>query len=244
MKGKGKTSFVGDNDGEETRPGFINSKNKFIPVGAVSETLIEMAKKTVEVSFEKRGARITPPTYTITTASGATQEIAHDETTIETDEERQAWDEYVSNLRLIEIEKQRKQMQIYMNALQVELPDDDSWEVFQTEILGIDVPQEPREKLQHYIETEILITPADAIDMIEAITKATYKGVVEESAVEAAMESFRRNLLNPNPPGDNKNQNAEGNGRIDSTGERVMEPSDDVDGDSHSEELGINASPV
>jgi hypothetical protein len=46
----------------------------------------------------------------------------------------------------------------------------------------------------HYLTTEVLTTPDDLLNAVQAVTLLSYKGAVDEDAVTAAMDTFRHKL--------------------------------------------------
>jgi hypothetical protein len=116
-----------------------------------------------------------PPSYEVKTATGAVERHAHDATTLETDEDRAAWQAYLQaradaqtaqSLALTRL--------VLLRGISVDMPTDEQW-VKEQEWLGLQVPDDPFERKLHYIETEVIAGVAD----IEAIML----GVMRESGV-------------------------------------------------------------
>jgi hypothetical protein len=139
------------------------------------------------------------PTYTEHLAGGGTQEVvisdaeavawqANDPETWAQHEE--AWTEYQAamdahNDKLNDVIWKA----ILKRSIRVELPEDDGWIEDQRD-LGIDVPDDRRERLAHYIWTECIGGPRDII----RITAMANGADLTEDALHAAEESFRGQL--------------------------------------------------
>lgn len=131
-----------------------------------------------------------PPTYQQDSANGKVT-FDHDATTIETDEEKAAWAEYVKareehqakyNLALTRL--------VLMRGLIVEMPQDNAWEQ-QQKFLGIPVPVDALERRMHWLETEVIGGVADMEKIMLGVMGAS--GVPEELLSQMA-ESFRHPL--------------------------------------------------
>lgn len=114
----------------------------------------------------------------------------HTEESIETDEERKAWEWYQEEKEKVDGLRREKIMQLfYLRGLDVELPDN-GWEEDQV-FLGIEVPEEPRAKRLHFLETEALASPED---IMEVITSIMALSGVEQEAIDEAKGLFRSSL--------------------------------------------------
>lgn len=133
-----------------------------------------------------------PPSYEVKTAVGVIEKHAHDETTLETDEEKKAWAEYQANLQAWNAESQTALMRIVLlRGITLELPTTDEWEKQQA-FFGIDVPQDPMEKRLHYLQTEVLGSVNDYGALVAGTMRAS--GVPEDLLTQME-SSFRRSVV-------------------------------------------------
>lgn len=131
------------------------------------------------------------PFYEITTATGAKEKHLHDDTTVQTDEERAALAAYKVEIARLNAEQQAKLTRlVLLRGITFDYPTDEMW-VKEQAYLGIQVPDEPMDRRLHYIETEVIANAAD----VEAITLGVMEasGVPEEMVRQMA-ESFRHSL--------------------------------------------------
>lgn len=161
-------------------------------VQPVSETTINLVRAAVKRRLEAEGVPLSPPVYTITTLGG-TETAAHDETTLQTEEDKRAWTNYQLGLKRLAKEQDEAQMKVWLMALDFDMPEDDGWKAKQR-FLGIEIPEDPMELRYHYLTTEILRTAEDLLTVIGGVTKASYHGVIQEEDLDAALNSFRHTL--------------------------------------------------
>jgi len=129
-----------------------------------------------------------PPTYEVVNVAGDTEVHLHDETTLETDEDKAKWAAYLKARDEAEVRlRENMTRTILAKGLIVEMPKDDEW-VKDQEWCGVNVPTEPRERRLHYILTEVIGRPDDLSDIMIGIGRIS--GVNEE-ALATAEDSFR-----------------------------------------------------
>jgi len=146
----------------------------------VSPFLVDKAMATVNVAGPE------PPTYTAVTAAGVEEVHPHDETTLETDEDRRAWAEYLEQKRAAEQARQESLIRIlFVKGIEVNIPKN-GW-VEEQQFFGIDVPKNPLELKVHFISTEVLHSLDDMLALMGDIMELS--GVSRE-AIEVASESF------------------------------------------------------
>ena len=157
----------------------------------VSPIVLELSEQGAKKEFIERGEPLDPPTYTVELAGGGTQTFPHDLTTLTTDEDKATWAKYLDAKERLETEQARLRKLIILECLKdIILPEDNTWEVKQ-KARKVDVPQEPDEKLVHYIQTEILKSSADFRCLTDAILRAGYLGAVGEDVIEASSSLFQ-----------------------------------------------------
>lgn len=204
------------------------SNGAMVEVQAVSDTLIGMAQEAVRRRFIEAGEPINPPTYTVEHPGGATSQEPHDETTLETDEDRAAWAKHQEALTRLAAAQSEAQMKVWFSGLVFEMPADDAWIELQR-WMGVEVPDEGLERRYHYIVTELVKTPEDMFRVLEAITAVSYEGAITEDDLSSAIRSFRDQLqAKPSKP-------ANGSGR-----EKPLDTQPAASGVENSQELGLN----
>ena len=166
-----------------------------------------------------------PPTYEIKTATGATEVHAHDETTLETDADRAAWQAYMNARDEATKDANRAFMRlVFLRGVECELPNDDTW-IREQVMLGIDVPTDPLEKRLHYLETEVIATVADADAIVRGVLEAS--GVPQEALAQAEdtfRHSPRRDAIEQT---DSQAEQVDDDAAIRASGDRVQAWHDD-----------------
>lgn len=183
-KGYNKNKIVIPHNGsEESIPTtYTTLAGMVVRIKPVSQPAIDLIKHGVKYPDI--------PTYKAPVGDGKLVEIIpHDETTLETDEDKKAWaaykEEYAKTDALV---NKRIQDLIFLKGIDVDLPDNDDW-VGDQEYVGIQVPTNPRERYIHYVRTEVLITPQDLVGAMEIVMQASH--VPQEKLIEA-QAAFQR----------------------------------------------------
>jgi hypothetical protein len=166
----------------------------FIPPSA---KIIELREAKVKKELTESGHALTPPTYKVKLAGGREQEIEHDLTTLVTDDDKLNWTVYQANLKLYEERIAEVKLQIVLNAIQLQLPEDESWVQKQLEENEIEVPTDPKEKRIHWLMTEVLRTMEDIFSATHIVLTSAYLGTASGEAIEASSRTFR-DLVFPN----------------------------------------------
>jgi len=180
---------------------FTTVQGVEIPIRPVSPTLVAKIAPTVLREFGVEG----PPTYTVEIVGGGTQEFPHDETTLDvpgdpdaTAENRAEWDEYVDTVDAANREANKRFLRLlYLKGVDIELPEDETW-IEDQEFLGFEVPEDPRDRKIHYIQTELLTTIHDSNRLIAELMGLNQ--IAEE--VESAEDSFRGGVEGETDQGD------------------------------------------
>jgi hypothetical protein len=165
---------------------FVTSEGVEIKIRPVAR------KKLALILSSRRIPKV--PTYTVKTASGGEQEFEHDETTIETVEEKAMWGVYLAEVAKEEAEFTSRWLTlVLMDGTLFDLPKSDDWLKAQ-EFQGIPHPlkDEVNELRLHYLMTEILRHEPDVarlIDAIMALNKVQTKA--KQEAVEAVVDNFQ-----------------------------------------------------
>jgi hypothetical protein len=144
-----------------------------------------------------------PPTYEVElpgtldpkTQKPRTEKHFHDATTLETEEDKQAWAEY--ELRRGAVVKRYSEALmrlVFLRGIRYPKPAED-WMLAQT-ACGIEVPEDPIERQLHYVETEVIGDAEDIGAIMSGVMEAS--GTPEE-VLTGIRDSFRDSLGYPQP---------------------------------------------
>lgn len=156
--------------------------------------LMEKIEQAVEAQL---GPRPEPPTYTIKTASGDEETHFHTEDTLETDEDRDAWDEYEENSAEWDNELNSRMLRaIQLECIKPADPEDTEW-AERLEFLGIPVPDNKFERHMLWVEAEFVGSQEDVLaclmepmrlagvpDEEMAAAERMFRGAIQEEAFE------------------------------------------------------------
>ena len=174
-----------------------------------SATIIEMSDTAIMKQYKDAGRPVEIPTYTVELAGGGSQTFEHNETTLVTDEHKAEWAAHKEAITDLNAELGKRRLEIVLDAIQVELPKDESWKRKQKK-WGLEIP-EPEDGQDydnpdyldqlryHYIRTEILRTPIDVENATVKIISAAYAGSVDEEELAAQEATFRSILRQTQP---------------------------------------------
>lgn len=140
------------------------------------------------------------PTYTVPVGTGehtSTQEIEHDKKSIEeTPEDKEKWDDYLEHeIEFNAVLNERMAKAIMLMSVKFDMPEDDDWMKIQ-KILGVDVPDDPDERKQHYLETEIMGSPQDTIELMAMATIGSFDGEARAAAVSLFRGAIQKEIGN------------------------------------------------
>lgn len=190
----------------------MENSNTFTTSRGITVTCLSIA--TLLDKLDSQFTPPQPPTYEVPTATGAKEIHAHshriekvpeldaegketgkfierEETTLETDEDRAVWADYLRRRRDNAAAHQRAISRlILLRGIDFAMPTDDTW-VRTQELVGMTVPEDPLERRLHYAETEIV---GNAQDMEELVVRTFLQSGVDEEVVRQMEKSFRRSL--------------------------------------------------
>ena len=166
-----------------------------------------------------------PPTYEIKSITGAVEKHFHDETTLETDEDRAAWSAYIAERDAALVEANRAFMRlVFLRGVECEMPSDDTW-AREQRLMGIDVPTDALEKRLHYLETEVVATAQDADAIVRGVLEAS--GVPQEALAQAE-DTFRHSpQRDAVEPADGQAEQVDDDAEVRASGDRVQAGHDD-----------------
>jgi len=166
-----------------------DATGKTIVVKPVAYYKMQQLRAAIEEAYRADGKPIDPPTYEVPIGgSDETQTFTHDESTIESDEDRAAWDTYLATLDEMEREARDRVVRFALRV-GVEAEEESGWEEDQ-EHEGIKIPDDPRDRKLHYIMTEVLPTPREQGEVYGLIMYMSTQ-FVEGQDVRAAQDLFR-----------------------------------------------------
>lgn len=176
----------------ERRDVIITTDGREIHLHPVSQVLIQKTTEAVRREMKVAGMPLEPPTYEIATVAGTVETHVHDETTLSNDEDRAAWAAYqAATAQLGRDTNERVTKLLMLKGVDVADPppewaEDQKW-------LGIEVPDDPRERKLAYIQSDVLKTPDDIVVATMRIMQLSLTGLPEEDL--DAIEAMFRNQM-------------------------------------------------
>lgn len=164
---------------------FTTSAGVAIGIQPVPPLLIEEVRLAAHKSVE-----VPPrPTYEVELPDGSKMTYEHDEKSVQTNEERAAWDRYQAALTRQSQTAATKVMDLFMvRGTSIDMPD--GWQEMQ-EFFGLKLPTNPVALKIHYLRTELLTTTDDINNLMGAILEASG---IDRNILQAAQNSFRGQL--------------------------------------------------
>lgn len=166
---------------------FTTSTGVELILKRISPLLVNKAQ--ASVIFPER------PTYEAETVSGEIEIHEHDKTTLETEEDHEAWRQYLMEyMRAEQLQNERLTNVLLRRGIDydaLQLPEDEGWIEEQQDIFGIEVPEDPFKRKMHWLETEAFTTTEEIEKLIIRLMAMTG---VDEEVLTAAERSFRRPL--------------------------------------------------
>lgn len=154
-------------------------------------TFVGIATLLDKLSQTHEQAKPKPPTYTVKTATGAMETHPHDPSTLESEEDRAAWQEYLRAAEAAQTQYNADMLRlILLKGVRCDLPTDESW-VEEHELMGIPVPEKPVARRLHWLETEVVGSVADATQIVTGVMIASG---MDEGVIRQAEQSFRGDL--------------------------------------------------
>lgn len=171
---------------------FVTKDGNKIPLRRVAPILVEKVRQSVVIP--------NPPTYEVEVVGGEKETHVHDATTLESDEDKQAWAAYQAALAAANTDMVERILRLlFVRATGDVVPAGEEW-VEEQSYFGIDVPTDKLERKIHFIQTELL-THTD--DISEFMVAAMGLVGVGDEVIRAAEETFRPTLRetgeDPNP---------------------------------------------
>lgn len=165
---------------------------KTIQVAAVSPLLLQR----IEEAYKKEHPKPIKPTYEAKTAGDGTEIIEHDETTLQTDEERNAWAKWKQDDQVWQSGLNLRFLRAFvLKGVHFEQVNFEEWEEEQA-FLGLTVPDSAPERKIHYFETEFISHKSD----VQAVTFAIMrKSGMDEEGLSTVDKLFRGEVAKETP---------------------------------------------
>lgn len=197
-KRKKISAYTRDESRERSRPYTASSGLEVILTG-----LPPLVPQRIDSSIEYPDK----PTYEVTTASGDVETFEHDETSLESDEDKQAWTDYLEATNEAETELTEKLLYaVLLECVELESYEEEfsHWKTKQR-LMGIELTEDDDENKFYFMQTEVFHDQDDIGEILTIVMSLT--GVSMEDLAEAR-DSF---------PGEVESEPPAGNG--DTTGQ-------------------------
>lgn len=123
------------------------------------------------------------PTY----HTSAGEDLPHDVSSLETDEDRAAWEKYQNIVQKHQAHVSEKMLRFFLYyGVKVNPDDDQGWQERQ-QFFGIEIPDDPIARKIHYIQSELIFS---ADDLQQITRRVMTLGGVRPEVVDAAAATF------------------------------------------------------
>jgi hypothetical protein len=172
---------------------FETTAGEKIEYGPIALDELQLAQNVVIKEHRDRGEPIDPPTYEVYLE--LEDESEYHPHTLETikeasDAEKAAWTAHLRAVEKMQDDIEAKRGLILLEAMEVELPEDDAWIKRRKRLFNEDVPEDKEERLLFYVNNVLLKTPADKNGLIEGIFDLSMSGAPDE-VKQAYKDLFR-----------------------------------------------------
>lgn len=182
---------------EEPNREFVTSTGKVIHLQPVAMRLFTDTDAEVEREFVKVGKPVEPPKYEVPLGGGGTKSWYFDKETIAsrtkdgtlTDEEKEAWAAHQECLKSLKAEQNERGTIVAIIEGVMDEPTED-W-LARMKFYGMKLPENPYDLKVRYVTYEFLRTPTDMAAFSSATMLLCAGMEVDQTAIEAALESFR-----------------------------------------------------
>jgi len=142
---------------------FVTRVGREIPLRPIATETLDDLQLMV-----RRVEDIRPPTYTVKILGEDAEEAEHDPTTLKTDEDRAAWDEYIGRIEEASAECNLAVTRTYLTFGIDTDPPGDGWQD-DFEFCGIPIPEKPNELKVFYFERVVLADPLDQQAFVQRV---------------------------------------------------------------------------
>lgn len=182
---------------------FVTEDGREYPIRSISLMDFKEVENGIVAEWKERGEYPEIPTYQVEIAGGDKISYPLSETLLDTPDpiesarRKAAWAVYSEAMDRLAAEQSKALLAIILDGLDVQLPADDTW-IARRKKRHIHIPEnvlsDPDELLQYYKMSEILKTPGDIVGLQQEILILSSSGKVDRAAVEAAGDTFLRQL--------------------------------------------------
>lgn len=174
---------------------FTTIAGEQIEYGPILLEDLQLAQNAVEREFREHGEPLDPPTYEVDVLGGEKEYHSHTAETIAeaSDEEKEQWRLYLDAKQRLGTATEERTALIFLEAMKVELPEDDSWIKRRKRLFNDEIPEDAEQRLLYYVNKVLLKTPADRNGIVEAILDLSMSGTSEE-VKQAYKDLFRRQM--------------------------------------------------
>lgn len=164
---------------------------------------IALSQKII-AGYERKNPEPQPPTYDVEIKLGNPEnpEIethSHDETTLETEEDKEAWAKYLQDHADWRFGQETVIAELLIHrGLRFDVPEDGQWikdQIELADVLGIDKPEIPEGKLElrrYYLESEGISSNIEYRSILAMVQGQTFKGLDLEAMQVVQDRLFRR----------------------------------------------------
>ena len=171
---------------------FASSNGAEVKLRPVPMLALQMIRTKARAEMVAQGVKLEPPTYTVTTAAGEKETYPHDETTLQTDEDKAAWAAYQEGTaQLNQLISERVAKLVLKKGLDIPPLDDKTAQEWAD--LGVEFSADAEERYIEQIQLVYLPTPADMQGMIKAVLLLSMSGAPKEQ-LDSIEELFRREV--------------------------------------------------
>ena len=166
---------------------FTNAAGKTFDLRGLTPGRPAQIRSGLVADWQEQGKMLpVAPTYTIELPGGATEIHDHNETTIRTDEEKEAWSKYQAALAVFNRELNQRILNAVMLSVEIDPEDMARWEE-ESKFLGVRIPASPISKRLAYVESEVIAAITDIARLMSTAFVASELATEEEIApLEAA----------------------------------------------------------
>jgi hypothetical protein len=195
---------------------FTTTEGREIMLLPVSYIRLQSIDLQVEKEFKDRGEQVNVPQYIAETIGGVTERHDHDEESIKTasEEDKAAWDAHIDcRARMTAEATKRRNQYIFLKGIDIDRNDalEGNW-IKEAEYFGFaPPPEDEKERMMQYVETELLKTPQDQLGVTTRIIRLSMEGVPDDT-LDAAEATFRALLAGQVPAEDE-----DSGGKVDET---------------------------
>lgn len=210
---KNGNSTMQKNNAELRRGQFETARGITLDIVGVPMWLLQKLESNLRAEWTSgEFARpLTPPTYEVETVGGGKETHEYDAEALKTapDEDKAAYAEFLASVAAFNEELRDRTLRIVFTYGIVTRAAGDEWAARQRKLF-VPVPEDADERHIHWVQTEVLTSPAEAFELMNAVMKLS--GVPEE-ALQAATAAFQREMGYASE-GDSAGENADEGGRM------------------------------